>query len=54
LTFGRASSRSEELMRTSLFSRSIGIFFINFPNKRCKISHNSAIITNFAQIFKRF
>ena len=30
------------------------IFFINFPNKQCKISHKSAIIANFARIFKCF
>jgi len=30
------------------------IVFINFPNKRCKVSYNSAIIAIFAQIFKCF
>jgi len=25
--------------------------FINFPNKKCKNSHNPAIITNFALIY---
>jgi hypothetical protein len=28
--------------------------YVNFRNSRCKISHNSAIIAIFAQIFKRF
>ena len=29
-------------------------FFINFPNKLGKISHNSAIIAIFARAFKHF